>query len=93
MKNMNPVIEALTKAKKEITSLREINRLQAAKIEGMDLAAALLFARPQERGQAVAVDVVWELNQAIEQIERNTPRPAAHEADRAEQAPPVHAKK
>ncbi len=58
----------LMSASHEIQSLRRRNEVLQAKVDGFELAGALLHARPNERNEGMAIDVVWELQREIDAI-------------------------
>jgi hypothetical protein len=63
---MTPELQSLLRdAAQEIRDLRQQRDLLRAKVEGFELAGALLFAKPQTTTQGMSVDVAWQLDRAI----------------------------
>lgn len=68
-KSPNPeMISALTQAAHEIRSLRRTNEVLAAKVEVMDLFAAVLFAQAPRNSQGYGEDVAWKLEKLAEAL-------------------------
>ena len=59
----------LASAKHEIIALRRQNELLRAKVEVMDLFAVVLHTKPAYPDQCVSVDVVWEIERELEELE------------------------
>ena len=65
--------ELLRYAANEIRSLRKTVEIQSAKLEIVDVFAAALGLK--RNSGAATVDIVWEIEQRIEQIESDEPNP------------------
>jgi hypothetical protein len=63
----------LLNAKAEIQRLRRENEILHAKVSTMELFATVLHTNPHYPSQAMAVDVAWELQKAIDEIDNATP--------------------
>lgn len=59
----------LLEAKAEIESLRRQNEILHAKVSTMELFATVLHTDPRYPSQAMAVDVAWNIQRAVEEIE------------------------
>lgn len=61
--------ELLSKAKDEIVGLRRRNEILQAKVDVMDLFALVLHTSPARRTEGYGEDVVWMLQQKINELE------------------------
>lgn len=59
--------QLLFEAKHEITSLRRVNEILQAKVEVMNLFAAVFHTQPPCRGDVMSVDLMYEIDKALEQ--------------------------
>lgn len=63
---MTPELKGLLQdAAHEIRALRRERDLLQAKVDGFELAGAMLFARPQEPNRGESIDVAWQLDRAV----------------------------
>lgn len=66
-KDQGPVL--LLKAKEEITALRRLNDILAAKVETMELFATVLHTKPAFRSSAASEDICWEINNYLRDLD------------------------
>lgn len=57
-------------AREEILSLRRRNEILSAKVEMIDLFSLVLHTKPAYPSQGASVDVAWELERAIREMDR-----------------------
>ncbi len=63
---MTPEFELLRQASNEIKQLRTQNNLMAARLDTFDKCVALLTANVQGNSMGMSPDIVWEIDDAIE---------------------------
>lgn len=61
--------DLLQSAMHEIAGLRRQNEILQAKVEVMDLFACVLHTTAASRTQGMSVDVAWQLQKAIDEID------------------------
>lgn len=72
MPNINHL---LTEASHEIKSLRRRNEILSAKVEVFDSLMCLLNTSPAQRENLAAVDIAWQLDEAVRFLREQTPQP------------------
>ncbi|MCG8694664.1 MAG: hypothetical protein MI806_25945 [Minwuiales bacterium] len=71
---MQPLTELLGEAIDEIRRLRRQNELLSAKVEVMDVFACVLHTEPARRSGGMAPDIVYGLEQKIEELRQQEQR-------------------
>jgi hypothetical protein len=71
--------ELLLKAKFEIIQLRKSNELMSAQLAIVDVFAAALGLKPEQRGETI--DIVWEIERELEDAERLEKMPSKEKVE------------
>ena len=75
MKEKHPAIEIMTSAAAEIRELRRQNEILRAKVEVMDFFALVLHTQPASRSQGASIDVAWQLDKQIADMQTGPVQP------------------
>jgi hypothetical protein len=71
---MTDIIETLECGAEEIRALRRRNEILQAKVDMIDLFAAVLFAKPPEQTVGYGEDVAWRMSKLADHLRSERPR-------------------